>query len=83
MIDLEYKKEFIKFIFILKKLRKKSKKNQFQSILLTAVSSIFIIGLFFSLPSTVEFLKKPEVVENLSKNSRIMKKNDVNIASSF
>ena len=67
MIDLEYKKGFLKFIFSLKKLRRKSKKNQFQSILLTAVSSIFIIGLFFSLPSTVEFLKKPEVVENLSK----------------
>ena len=67
MINLEYKKAFLKFIFSLKKFRRKSKKNQFQSILLTAVSSIFIIGLCFSLPSTVEFLKKPEVVENLSK----------------
>ena len=67
MINIEYKKAFLKFIFSLKKFRRKSKKNQFQSILLTAVSSIFIIGLCFSLPSTVEFLKKPEVVENLSK----------------
>ena len=67
MIKLEFKKMYLKNFFSSNKFKKRSKNNKFRSILLTAATSIFVIGLFSSLPTTVEFFKKPEVVENLSK----------------
>ena len=67
MIKLEFKKMYLKYFFSSNKFKKRSKNNKFRSILLTTASSIFVIGLFSFLPTTVEFFKKPEVVENLSK----------------